>query len=434
MNLIEKIKSKAVYSISLKKHWQEYDSFQWKTKVEQKNIQLGKLKKIVSTAVCSVPFYKKLNLNIDFEHFSAEELKKFPIVDKDIIRKNFKDFVSSRGDGKLSHTSGSTGNPFKFKIPYESDVIEDVVAYRAWGMGKDYSYRPGDPVIALRTYCPKNGEPLTKIMRSQNYWYLSPFHINEKNLDLYVEFIVRSKARIIRSYSSAMYIFSFLLKDKNVKLPQIKTLVTSSETLLPIYRESIEAYWGIPVLDWYGQNERTVTIQQCWAGNYHNNDDYGFVEIDEHNNIIATSLNNTAMPFIRYNTNDKAIPLREAIQECPCGRNMTIPFEGIEGRSDDILVRDDGTIIPTANFSTAMKSYDKLKQFQIIQDENKTITLKLVTDNDVNASYLESIAGEVIQRLGEVKINVEIVDEIERDVKTGKIKVTIQKVSPSLLT
>lgn len=75
------------------------------------------------------------------------------------------------------------------------------------------------------------------------------------------------------------------------------------------------------------------------------------------------------MPFIRYNTNDKAIPLDKPIETCPCGRYLSIPFKGIEGRSDDILIKDDGTMIPSINIYTLMHELDFVKQFQIIQQK-----------------------------------------------------------------
>ena len=400
--ICKKIKSKIKNYIFIKRNFSEYDKFQWKSAEEIERIRTQKLKNIVKKAVDFVPFYKNLDLKINFENFTLDELKKFPIINKQMIRENFKDFCSIEFNGKASHTSGSTGTPFEFKVPYESDAIEKITSNRAWGMGKDYTYKSGDSIIVLRTYSPKEGEPLYKI--SGDYWYLSPFHINESNLALYLSIIEKSKAKIIRGYASSIYIFTLLLKQKNIKIPQIKTIVTSSETLLPAYRSAIEEYWGLPVLDWYGQNERTVTVQQCWAGNYHN----------------------YVMPFIRYNTSDKAIPLDGKAPICPCGRHLSIPFKGIEGRSDDILIKDDGTAIPTANFSTAMKNFSDLRQFQIIQDKDRSVTLKVVLDND-SSQYVNLIASEVYRRLGNIKLNIEKVPQIGRDMKTGKIKVTIQK-------
>ena len=113
-------------------------------------------------------------------------------------------------------------------------------------------------------------------------------------------------------------------------------------------------------------------------------------------------------------------------ETCLCGRHLSIPFKGIEGRSDDILIKDDGTMIPTANFSTAMKNFDKLLQFQIIQNKDKSVLLNIVS-LDTSIEYIKLIESEVYQRLGNIKLTVKIVDEIKRDEITGKIKVTIQK-------
>jgi len=424
-NILKKISNKTLNYLAYKKYSKEYQEFQWKTKAESTNIQTEKLKKILSIAVKTVPFYKNLNLNIDFENFTLNELNKFPIVDKKVIRENFKDFCSTQYHGKLSHTSGSTGNPFEFKITEESDVFEDLTKFRAWGMGKEYIYKKNDPIIVLRSYSPKENEPLIKVSKSTNYWYLSPFHINKENLDLYIDFMKQSNAKIMRGYPSSIYIFTLLLKENNIKLPQIKTLITSSETLLPMYRETIEKYWELPVLDWYGQNERTVTVQQCWAGNYHNNDDYGIVEVDEDNNIIASSLNNFAMPFIRYNTNDKAIPLGKSIETCPCGRHLSVPFQAIEGRSDDILIKDDGTMIPSINIYTLMHELDFVKQFQIIQQKNNSMVVKVV--GHINNENLMKLEDGMKKRLGNINLIIEVVENIERDMKTGKIKTIVRK-------
>jgi len=421
--IYKKIKSKIKNYIFIKRNFSEYDKFQWKSAEEIERIRTQKLKNIVKKAVDFVPFYKNLDLKIDFENFSLDELKKFPIINKQVIKENFKDFCSIEFNGKASHTSGSTGTPFEFKVPYESDAIEKITSNRAWGMGKDYTYKSGDPIIVLRTYSPKAGEPLYKI--SGDYWYLSPFHINESNLALYLSVIEKSKAKIIRGYASSIYIFTLLLKQKNIKIPQIKTIVTSSETLLPTYRSVIEEYWGLPVLDWYGQNERTVTVQQCWAGNYHNNDDYGIIELSDKNEIIATSLNNYVMPFIRYNTGDKAIPLDGKELICPCGRHLSIPFKGIEGRSDDILIKDDGSKVPSINIYTIMHELEFIKQFQIIQFKNTDIVINAIGNLDDAKELL--LCNNIRNRLGNVAIKINVVDEIERDLSTGKIKTIIRK-------
>ncbi len=423
MSLYLKFKKEINQQYYFNKYKKEYDKFPFLNDDLRKIIILEKLKTILNLATERIPFYK--GIDVDFNNFSVEELHKFPIITKKDFRDNIEQFVIKeyKTKGYLSSTSGSSGKPFKFYIPFKSEAIENIVSYRAWGMGHDYAYKPNDPILILRTYSPKPGEPLFKVLKNKNSWYLSPFDINKKNLDLYLKIIHQSKAKIIRGYGSSIYILTLLLKENKIVIPQIKSIVTSSETLIPYQRKIIEEFWNIPVLDWYGQNERVITVQQCWAGNYHNNDDYGYIEIID-NQIVATSLINNVMPFIRYNTEDVAITLDKKIDKCECGRTLSIPFKGVLGRSDDILIKKDGTKVPTANFSTAMKEYSLLKQFKIIQQKNGDLDLHLAFENDVQQTYIEKIKCEVTQRLGDLPIHVKIVDEIERDRKTGKLKVT----------
>lgn len=404
----------------------KYQQFQWLTRDEIHEIKVAKLKKIISVALNWVPYYSSWGNEVNLEKFSLDDLKIFPIITKEIIQEDPSLFRVSNAKSIYSKTSGSTGVPFKFQLPYEGFALEKLNYIRAWGMGSSYKYTLGDPVIVLRSYSPKNGESLTKYDKKNNYWYLSPFDINSKSLDQYVNFIKKSEAKCLRGYPSSVYLFTLLLQENDIELPQIQSIFTSSEMLLPLYRETIESYWGIKVLDYYGQNENVIVAQQCWVGNYHNSDDYGIIEVLEDNSIIGTSLNNYVQPFIRYDTKDKAVFSSHHSSVCPCGRTMSIPFKGILGRSDDILFKSDGTAIPTANFSTAMKDFVELKQFQLVQDIDGSIVLNLVL-SDSSENIIASIVDQVVQRLGNIKIVVNEVDEIPRDKTSGKVKVTIQK-------
>lgn len=404
-------------------NYPKYLASQYFSTEKIKELQLRKLKFILQTAINEVPFYKTLNLKIDFNNFSEIELQKFPIVTKAIIRENYNSFISEKYVNKklqYKSTSGSSGQPFKVPKCYYSDGIEQCMMFRAWSMNPAFKYSFHKPCIVLRSFSPKVGEPPFKVDKILNYWYLSPFDINQKNLGTYVQFIKKSKAQLLRGYPSSIYILTLLLKENNIRLPQIKTLFTSSENLLPHYKKVIQEYWQIPLIDWYGQNERTVTVQMCEHGNYHNNDEYGITELDEKNQIIATSLNNNIMPLIRYATNDIAIPAKN--KTCSCKRGLSIPFAGIDGRADDLLIKDDNTIIATVNIYNAMEKFPDVKQFKIIQQTDKSIQLFLSENTKLSQEYICNIEKELKQRLGNVLITSKVVNEIERNKNTEKIK------------
>ena len=104
---------------------------------------------------------------------------------------------------------------------------------------------------------------------------------------------------------------------------------------------------------------------------------------------------------------------------------MSIPFKGIEGRSDDILIKDDKTSIPSINIYTIMNQLDFVKQFQIIQSKNTDVVINVIGELDDSKKLL--LSNNIRDRLGSVDIKINVVDEIKRDLSTGKIKTIIRK-------
>lgn len=409
--------------IFILRNYPKFLKSQYLSKNELQNLQVIKLKKLLLETVHNVPYYKPYARVINFNNFSIEELQKLPIVNKTLIRENYSLFINEKYASKkllYKSTSGSTGQPFKVPKFYYSDALEQCMMFRAWSFNPAYQYNFHQPCIVLRSFSPEAGKPLFKQDKILNYWYLSPYDINQQNLNVYLNVFKKSKAKLLRGYPSSIYILTLLLKENNIKIPQIKTIFTSSENLLPQYKQVIEEYWQIPIIDWYGQNERTVTAQKCIHGNYHNNDEYGLLELDNNHQIIATSLHNNIMPLLRYATNDIAIPT--TVNTCACGRGLSIPFAGINGRADDLLVKDDGTVIATVNIYNAMEKFQEVKQFKIIQELDKSVQLFLSENKPLSHEYIVKIEKELHQRLGNVPIHTTIVKEIERDRLTGKIK------------
>jgi phenylacetate-CoA ligase len=399
----------------------------YKNKETIDKIKLDRLNYILNYAINNIPYYK--NIRIDNNNFTLNELNKFPIINKKIIRDNFELFLPKSNKiisrSISSHTSGSSGLPFHFYVPKNSYTIENIFMFRAWYLTG--VYKLGDPIINLRSYSPKSGEKYWSNDKENNFIYLSAFHINEKTINEYVDIINKSGSKILRGYPSSIYIFSIEMQKANLKLLNIKAVITSSETLLSIYKDKIQEIINVPIFDWYGLNERLVTVQQCKNGNYHNNDDYGIIEIGDKNHIIGTSLFNDVMPFIRYDTLDIAIK-NDLTNTCDCGINFSIPFQGIEGRSDDLLYKFDNTPIPTVNLYTALYEIEEIAQFKLVQLENKSLELFIVLSKKNENLNMVNIEKIFKNRLGPLPINIYTVDYIERNSKTGKIKTFESKV------
>ena len=86
----------------------EFDS--WPLK-KQQEYQLQTLRGFLRYAVENSPFYKKLYQGVDMEGIrTIEDLRRLPIVDKEILRSNIEDVMTIPRKGAVEgHTGGTTG-------------------------------------------------------------------------------------------------------------------------------------------------------------------------------------------------------------------------------------------------------------------------------------------------------------------------------------
>lgn len=418
--------TKALKIYAIRVGWKNFVATPQFSKSYVEGIQKSLLMKILRHAIETVPYYKSLNSKSVFSEDPYKLLNEFPVITKEDIRTDIDKFIS-KGTKKITYkheaTSGSSGQPFQFLLDRKLAVLDDMSYLRFWSNVTEGRFVPGKPIVFLRSYSPRPGQPLSKFNKSNNILFLSAFHINESNIKFYVDAIEKSQSEIIHGYASSLYVLTEVLKKTNLTLPNIRAITCSSESLPSNMRDSIVNFWGEKIFDSYGLAEKNVLVQQCVKGSYHNNDDYGYLEINEKNQIIGTGFHNYSMPLIRYNTADIAIISGEMNESCTCGSSFTVPFKSILGRSDDILIAHDGTQVPTANFSTAFKKYSKLHQYKLIQNEDLSIEFQIV-GTDLDSAYITNLINEISQRLGRLQVRPTFPEAIDRDPVTGKVKVT----------
>ncbi len=96
------------------------------------------------------------------------------------------------------------------------------------------------------------------------------------------------------------------------------------------------------------------------------------VGVGEPGRIVVTDLFNHAMPLIRYDTGDIGVWKSEA----ECGWHSQV-FSSIQGRMVDFIFDTDGNRISPKSFLSYMRPFDKLLQYQFIQEGEKQYVLKL---------------------------------------------------------
>lgn len=408
---------------------------QWLPKEELVEIQLKKLKDLINHSYKNVPYYKNLfdkNSIIPSDIRKTEDLINIPLLDKDTIINNYNDLQAKNISEKIEfRTSGSSGLPLKFlgtDSMYKQEAAFVSRAIESQG-GQLYNEKS----IWLRRYSPTSTDPIFKVDNELNRIYLSPFHLNKNTLIEYVKIINKSKSRILIGYPSSIYILSILLEKSQEILPYIEVIHCASEKMLNKWKIKIEKVFKQHVKMHYGMMEKVSMHFQCDKSDlYHESLEYGVTEFRETQNgdfqVIGTGFLNYKMPFIRYKMNDLAIVNKSGTGNCICGRGLPLTVDDFIGREDDLLNTQNGFLVPSVNIYTMMYKLNNLKMFKIVQSKDFSIDVFIALNNNVNIkNTVDSIKKGLRQRLGKIKISIEIVDEIKRNKKTGKIRSIINQ-------
>ena len=410
------IKYKSLYRvIGIFLYYFRYSKTQYWDNHKIDNYQFKRLRKQLIQASKTQYYsklFKELNFNPRTDFKSLNDLEKIPVTEKNKVKENTHLFINLKYKNKSLpfYTSGSTGNPMKSLIHPLHWLIEQAVIFRHWSWG-GYHFR--DATAMLRSYSPKEGEPLTKYSKPLNTTYFSPFHLTDENMMMYYNLMIDLKTRVLRGYPSSVKIFALFLKKNSLKINSIKQILVASEVLTDNDRNVIESVFDCKISNHYGLAEQIVMFGDCENHTHlHNYFEYGYVELldtDRPNikKIIGTNLHNKTMPIIRYDTGDLAIV---DDSNCKCSRNG-IMIKNIIGRHDQLIRTPNGYDIPSVNFYTMFEHYLEIDQWQITYD-----------DENINFNYLS------LEGLNNIKLK-ELNLKIENRINNSGFKYTLNEVS-----
>ena len=397
--------------------------------------QYERCSRLLISAYENTSYYHELFWRHDFDPYAAfksmDDLSKVPLLTKETVRREESRLISARAanDSIEYRTSGSTGEVFKGLHSKKHWIMEQATVRRHWSW---LDYRLFDRMAIVRSFVPEPGGPLWKHDRLRNFMFFSAYHLNAENAAEYLRFMAKWKPRILRGYPSSLYVLAKIAADLQISIPPLQGILTASETLLPLYRQTIESVFGAKVFDWYGQMEGSTIITECEAHRgMHINSEYGVCELlaDEklganERRIVGTALHNEAMPFIRYDTGDVAV-IDESGGACPCGRGLPT-IKSIRGRSDDFLYTPDGRTIPSVNLYTMMNRYDDVVAFQFVQLRLDVLEVRLRAKH-LDAATQAKLLVDLRARFGEsirfeIRVGAEFVQSVD-----GKKLVVVSK-------
>lgn len=341
----------------------------------------------------------------DFE--GPQTLAKLPILTKDIIRERFEDLVDPRYRrfSAYAETSGTTGNPMRMLLHESYIALDYACMYQMWDQA---GYRFRDPFLALRSYVPsKVGDPLWIHDKTQNTLFMSAYHFSPRTAEQYMKAIEDFQPKFIRSYPSSLMVLAEYLERMGKRLPSVEGLFTASETMAPREREAIERVFGKILFDWYGMTEPTLV---AFEGTEHDGLNivwqYGHAEFRPDDTLsvgdcrlIATSLQNPVMPFIRYDTGDIVTRHSSESEATLYPRKLA----RVQGRKDDVILTPDGRHLPSVNFYSVFRSAPGVVRFQIVQfgASNVVVNIETVDSEFEHHAAFRAVKEELRSRFGE---------------------------------
>lgn len=408
-----------------------YSRHQFWSKERILNYQAKRIKGLVERSLLINDL--QINLSLGGKEFLDEFKAKVPILDKARVKEDPDSFLVRR-PAKIDlkfYTSGSTGKPMKAYISWRHWVVEQAVIYRHWKW-HGYSFR--DTCAMLRSYSPKEGEPLIKYSWALNTFYYSPFHMDDTHMEEYYHHMRSKKVKYLRGYPSSIKIFAEFCQKKAYTIPGLKFILTASEVLSDDDRSFIENVFGVQIGNHYGLAEQIVMFGNCSESSImHNYNEYGYCELiptDEQNiyRIIGTNLHNDLMPLLRYDTGDLAY-VRPGIK-CSCGREG-VQVEAIIGRHDQLLVDSNGLKIPTVNFYTLMEYFTDLVAWQLVQNDDLLIVLCVM--QGLSEMRKKEVETEVLMGLNSRLQNSSLTYEVKFvkslvKIKEGKTPILVKNV------
>jgi phenylacetate-CoA ligase len=417
---------------------------QWKKHKDLVIEQEKKLRTALHFSYENVPYYTKLfhRLNLKPTDIrTTADLEKLPILNKGIIKQHWEEF-KPLGLKKIKYeermTSGSSGTPFPYRLSRHDRFSGAAHLYRGWGYG---GYELGDRMVFLAgtALATGTGSTLSKKVYEtvRNIRMLSSWGMGEQEMREYTAVINSCKPLFIRGYASSIFFFAKWIEENTIPIHHPEVIFTATEKLYPPMREKISRVFNCDVLDGYGAYDGSITANECTEHTgFHIDTERSLMEVvDERGNqiqegegkILATSLCNSAMSFIRYDTGDVGNILSEA-DTCACGRGYRLLKELI-GRSSDILITPDGKYVQGWYLAMTVQEFwkDQVKEFQVVQETPEKIIYNVVPEKHFDERLLEKIQQNMHERGFHWEIELRIVEEIERT-RSGKYRFIINKI------
>lgn len=392
---------------------------QWWSKEQLIAYQNKKLQDLIEHAYKNVPYYTEVMKERGLQPkdiTTVEDLKKLPILTKEIFKENYPQKLISKDISKYKilnrSSSGSTGTPIQYKMTREGYSFNKACNLRGWDwMG----FRLGDKLIKVSQN--KRSTFEKRLQDKINNTALFSSEYTPESLADFEKLFNKFKPEFLRSYPDPLQFLALQISE--FEWDGLKAVNTTGNILFPEIRNMIENKFKVKIFDSYscegGPNFFECPTHEC----YHSSMEYGISEIlDDNMNEVApgemgrlftTDLFNYASPFIRY---DSADLVEKSAVACSCGREL-LSITKVIGRDNDVIITPLKQYLIAQTFTTYFKYIPSVKQFQVQQPSATELNFSLLLSKNHPPNILEEVKDYWFAYIkGYMVVNVQRVEKI----------------------
>jgi phenylacetate-CoA ligase len=385
---------------------------------------------ILTAAAERSPYYRALFDDVFGARVELGQLlddanwRQIPILTAEAVMDHARDMCTRPpSELDIGSSGGTSGKPVKFYLDRHRSPVEYAFVHDAWARA---GFRAGDPRCVFRSLdlgaseqtCMQY-EPALAELRC------SVFHLSDETMGRYHDEIVARGIRFIHGYPSAIAIFAaFLLRAGLAPLSQIRAVFPSSERFNADHKELVSRAFGQPeILPFYGLSEKVAfaSVPADDLDVFEFEPLYGYTELldDEDTpvttvgaagRIVSTGLLFPGMPFLRYDTGDRAelVQLPEAANGYRLAACGISPKHGIEY----FLSRSNLLIAIKGIISNLQGTAYGIREYQFYQDTPGEVIVRIVPLPRASTDFTKY--RDLLNRKmeGELQVAIETVDAI----------------------
>ena len=449
---------------SWRRHLRELRRWQDLGDVGTRKVQEGLLWRLLDHAARHVPYYRDLFRDhglLTGDRVRIGAMTDIPCLDRATLRREFDRLRSDDLDRRrwwLNGTGGSTGEPVRFIQDHEEGMWRTAVerlfdewadipfgARRVRLAGSERNLLPapeprGPRGLLDRWRCLK----LRLYQWRRNELTLNSFRMTPQQMRAHTDRVDLWRPRHIAGYADSLFELARFIERSGRAVHSPDSIMSSSGTLLPYMRETIERVFRAPVFDRYAAREfGSFAAEDRRHAGMIVAAPVRLVEILrpdgspagplEEGEVVVTSLTSYAMPLLRYRIGDLG-----CMAERPCERTGWPVLAHLTGRITDTFVRPDGGVVSSLYFIHLVGVVLKamwIRKIQIVQEELSRIAVHLVLEPPVNESHPEFVQGtrwlaeRIRLAMGEgCAVEFRVRDDIPVE-QSGKFRYTISRVA-----